>query len=486
MSYTSIVFYVLLVILLLLYYVIPQKGKWIVLLAGSFLFYYFVCTDKRMLLLFGATIVISYLFGLLLQDIRRREASDTALKCTLFAGIIVSIAPLLLSKIGTLFFTSILHKPGIAFLIPVGLSFYSLQIISYLTDIYRGDIECQRNFLKYALFISFFPQIIQGPIPRYSQLQHQLLAGHTFEESNLMGGIQLVIWGFFLKYMIADKAGIIVNEVFDNYTVYSGVYIWIAAILYSIQLYADFMSCVTLSRGCAQMFGIHLVDNFKRPYFSGSIKDFWRRWHISLSFFFRDYLYIPLGGNRKGKVRKYLNLLITFLISGLWHGGSLNFIFWGFLHGIYQVIGEITSPIRDFVLTHLALPKHSKMRKLLQILTTDFLVMMGWVFFRAVSLKAGFSMVKSMFLSFNPWVLFDDSLYRLGLSQKECGVLLASVLLLLIVSFLQERGKQLRAWFASQNVIIRYAIYLCAIWCIWIFGTYGYGYDANAFIYGGF
>ena len=206
---------------------------------------------------------------------------------------------------------------GFHWVIPMGLAFYTLQMLSYLIDIASGKINAEKNLARYALYISFFPQILQGPIPRWSELAPQLFEGHEIREKNLREGLQLVLWGFFLKWMIADKAAILVNTVFDRFPSYQGVYILIAGILYSLQLYTDFLACVTLSQGVAQLFGISLADNSHQPYFSRSIREFWRRWHISLSRWLKDYVYIPLGGSRRGTAQKYRNLLLTFLISGL-------------------------------------------------------------------------------------------------------------------------------------------------------------------------
>lgn len=207
---------------------------------------------------------------------------------------------------------------------------------------------------------------------------------------------------------------------------------------------------------------------------------------MSLSAWLRDYVYIPLGGNRRGKIRKYMNLIITFAVSGLWHGGRWKYIFWGLLHAFYQIAGEILEKPVNFILEKALLPKGSKMRKFVEMVFTSFLVMIAWIIFRAESLKAGVKMILSMFSMFNPWILFDNSLFRLGLSQKEFEVLFLAVLLLTAVSALQEKGIKIREWFNRQNMLIRWTIYLCSIWTIWIFGTYGFGFNSADFIYGGF
>ena len=331
MSYVSIPYYIMVVLAVVLYYAFPKKIRWMVLLLASGCFYYAVSERKEQLVMFGISIVLSYYSGILLQRGRDRKYKNSTLKMILTAGIIASGLPLLVSKCAEFFLGSVLHKPLIHWILPVGLSFYSLQTIGYLVDVYRAKMDPQKNIFRYTLFVSFFPLIIQGPISRYDQLGKQLFEGHDYDSQRLMRGIQLILWGWMLKYLIADKASVFVNAVFDHSAVYSGVFILVAAVLYSIQLYTDFLSCVTMSQGVAELFGIELTDNFNHPYFSTSINDFWKRWHKSLSAWLRDYIYIPLGGNRKGKLRQMFNMLAVWLLTGLWHGANWNFIAWGLL-----------------------------------------------------------------------------------------------------------------------------------------------------------
>lgn len=348
-----------------------------------------------------------------------------------------------------------------------------------------NGMQGDENFYPGVLFISFFPQIIQGPIPRYKQLFPQLFAGRLCRADEFMQGIQLVIWGFFLKFMLANKAGIIVDSIFNS-PMYFGYYALVGGILYSLQLYADFEACVCISQGVAQLFGIKLADNFRRPYFSTSVKEFWSRWHISLSTWLRDYVYIPLGGNRHGILRKRLNLLLTFAVSGLWHGGSPKFLAWGIMHALYIILGEMCQKWRVQILAYCDIPRQSGFHIALARLGTGFCVMLAWIIFRAKDPSGGLRMIASIFTADNAWIFFDNSLYRLGLHQKEFDALILAIMVLACVSALQERGVQLRAWFQKQNIILRWLVYLAAITCIWIFGTYGYGFNANDFIYGGF
>ncbi len=477
MDYLSFVFYAFVAASVLVYYIVPVRFRWVVLLAGSMYFYCRLVKDVRTLLIFLVSVLLGFAFGLLIEKQRN--------KVTLFFAVFISLFVLIGLRFTDFFPAVRAWRDGFDWLVPVGVSFYSLQLAAYLADVYRGKISAQRNPLKFVLFISFFPQIIQGPVPRYEQLGEQLFRGNRYDSRNIIKGIQLIIWGFFLKLMIADKAAVIVNTVFDNYERYEGFYILVAAVLYSIQLYTDFLSCVTLSQGTAQLYGISLVNNFDHPYFSTSIQEFWRKWHMSFSFWLRDYIYIPLGGNRKGKFRKYVNLILTFAVSGIWHGGNLRFLFWGILHAVYQIVGGLTYGVRNRLYERAGIKADSWFRKGIKMFVTFYLVMLGWIIFRAERLKAGIWMIRSMFCKFNPWIFFNDALFKLGLDWKECVVLFASVVVLAVVSFLQCRF-ELREKILEQNLVVRWTIYLAAVWVIWIFGTYGYGFNAQDFIYGGF
>lgn len=484
MVYISLLFYLFIVILLIAYYALPMRYRWLVLLGGSIFFYYWQA--KKVFVLFLLTILVSYALGRYIGYLRNNNIGRKKIYCFcwIVGAIIIVVVPLLVMRNGNSILQKWLNMGSVSLIVPLGISFYTLQIIAYLVDVYNGKVEPQRNIFKYALFISFFPNIIQGPIPRYKQLQTQLIEGHKFEEKEFVKGIHLIIWGFFLKLMIADKAGVVVDTVFNNYCQYAGGYIWIAGCLYSIQLYADFMACSIISKGVSELFGIEIVDNFIHPYKATSIKDFWRRWHISLSTWLRDYIYIPLGGNRKGKFAKYRNLIITFAVSGIWHGVGFKYLFWGLLHAFYQVMGEIFGPINEKLLACFRTPK-GLFRKTIQTIITFIFVMLGWIIFRADSLKIGLGMIYSMFTVYNPWIFFDDSIFSLGLAWKEWGVLIGAMLILAAVGGVQEKIC-IRDWILEQHIVVRWGIYVLAIWCIWVLGTYGYGFNAQDFIYGGF
>lgn len=477
MSYTSFGYYILAGVSVLFYYGMPIRKRWIVLLAASSVFYILVCgRDPGQIAVFFLTILVSYMAGLLLE----RKRGNRKL---LIAAAVISSAPLLLARADSLLPASLLPGNGLDMILPVGMAFYSLQIISYLADVSRGNIPAQRNFAKYALFVSFFPQILQGPIPRYGQLEQQLVKGHRFKAENIVRGYLLIVWGFFLKFMIADKAGIVVNTVYNDPQMYQGGFVLAAGVLYSLQLYADFLACTTISQGVSRLFGITLMDNFRHPYLAVAVKDFWRRWHLSLSSWLRDYIYIPLGGNRKGKVRKYINILITFAISGIWHGNGVHYLVWGITHAVYQILGELLAPFRKKVKQITGVKPGSRVERLIAQFITFNLVMLAWILFRASSPGEGIRMVLSIFTVRNPWIFFDDSMLNLGLSWKEWCVLFLSVCVLRKVSLRQEEGISLTDRLLAQPLFVRWLCYIAAALLVMVFGTYGFGFQAADFIY---
>lgn len=460
------------------YYLLPLKLRPFWLLAASLFFY--IYADIRYLLFLLASILSCYAGARAIQGRTGRKKFVLLLVLLFNLGLLacVKFLPYSLNLLGLVLGREL---PQPRLLVPLGISFYTLQALSYLIDVYRGEIRCERRLWSFALYMSFFPIIMQGPICRYSQLSPQLSSPHRLDYRQLKFGAQLMLWGFFKKLVIADRAGLLVNQVFDNYEAYAGLSVFLAMCLYTFQLYADFSGCVDISRGVSGMLGISLPDNFRRPLFSQSIQEFWRRWHISLSSWFRDYVYIPLGGNRKGQFRKHLNVLLVFALSGIWHGVGMNYLFWGLLHGVYQVTGALSRRPREAVLRRLGLSRNSRALTLPRQLFCFLLVSFAFLFFRAPGLRAGMHMARAMFLgSWLPQPV--GALFSLGLDRPDMLVLAVSLALLLAVSLIQER-QSLRELISRQRLPLRWALYLLCLFAVLIFGIYGPGYDSAQFIY---
>lgn len=486
MLFNSLEFLIFFPIVVLLYYVIPQKWNKIWLLATSYFFY--LCWSIPYVLVLLFVTVSSWCFGQLLQ----RKKSKAALSM----GIIVVVASLLLFKYADfvlLNVNSLLGKTGISYrtplfslALPVGISFYTLQALSYLIDIYKGKINSEKNILHYALYISFFPTVVSGPIQKAGIFLSQVLTPKKFEYEKVRNGLIQMTWGFFLKIVIADRIAILVNRVYDDYSAYSGSILIVATICYGIQLYCDFAGYSYLAMGIAKALGYQVCENFKQPYLAVSVKDFWRRWHISLSSWLRDYIYIPLGGSRVSKGRKYLNLMITFLISGLWHGASWGYVFWGFLHGFYQVVGEVTAPIRDRIRGMLHITADGKGYGIFRRIFVFALIDYAWLYFRAPSLRAGFEMTRQMLQHL--WIsnLYDGSLTQLGLDDLQLMVVGIAIIIAFVVDILHEKEIPIDNHIRKMSLPQRWSLYFVAGCWLLITVIQNVGGKASVFLYSKF
>ena len=359
MLFNSYQFLIFFPVVVLLYYVIPPKIRYLWLLAASY--YFYMCWNAKYALLLLSSTLVTYISGYLIDRIRqarypqkkeqRRKSWVVAACCAINLGILFyfKYANFTIEVLKRAF--ELIHiqwnPPHADVLLPVGISFYTFQALSYTIDVYRGEIPAEKNFFRYALFVSFFPQLVAGPIERSKNLLTQLAAPSSFNAEKAKSGLLLMLWGFFLKTVLADRIAIFVDFVYGNFEKYNGLYIAVATVLFAVQIYCDFAGYSTIAIGAAEVLGIDLMENFDAPYLVTSVAAFWRRWHISLTSWFKDYLYIPLGGSRKGVYRKYVNKMIVFLLSGLWHGADFSYVVWGALNGAYQIIGEILMPLRS-------------------------------------------------------------------------------------------------------------------------------------------
>lgn len=529
MNFVSIDFIVFILGLFLIYFVVPKKIQWIVLLIGSYTFFYL--TSAKLIVFAIITSMVSFISGIVLNRInhvtteylaankkdmskdekklyKKRQARKK--KWIVAFAVIINLGILVVLKYGAFIggnlnsvleiFGLHINVPNLNYLLPIGISFYTLQSIGYVVDMYRNKYEADKNFFKFSLFMTYFPQIIQGPIARYDQLAKQLYEGHSFDYSRVTQGAQLILWGFMKKLLVADRLSIMVNEIFNNYTEYEGIIYLIAGIAYGMQVYCDFSGGMDIARGVSQIFGIELSLNFERPYFAKSISEFWRRWHISLGSWMRDYIFYPLSlskffgtlskftrkilGNYIGKkLPTFLSMFIVFLLVGVWHGSSWKYVVYGLWNGIIIVTSILLDPYYDKWLKKLNIKTDCFSWGFFQMLRTFFLCSLGRLFPRAGSCTIAIDMFTGIFKKFNPWVLFDGTIFSLGLDLSDFVILGIMVIILLAVGILQERGMHIRETIAQQNLYFRWVVYLGAIAFLVVYGVYGPGYSATEFIY---
>lgn len=495
MTFNSTSFLVFFPIVVLIFFLIPQRGKNIWLLICSY--YFYMSWNPKYMFLIAISTLITWSVGLLIgkADRQASESRKNRLKkvCLAF-GLTSNLAILAFFKYSSFFMrnlSSVLSRMNIEFhtplwdiLLPVGISFYTLQAIGYTIDVYRGTIKPTENLLEYALFISFFPQLVAGPIERSKNLLRQFKEPHFFDSERVIKGILLMAWGFYKKLVIADRAALLVTPIYSSFESYNSIQILMATVVFAIQIYCDFSGYSDIAIGAAQVLGFHLMDNFHSPYFAASVSEFWHRWHISLSTWLRDYLYIPLGGNRAGKWKKYRNIMITFCISGLWHGAGWGYVIWGVLNGLYQVIGDLTKPFRTQIQKLLGVNTKCWSYRFFQGIITFILIDFSWVFFRADSLSAALNMIKQTVVNFEivPTLVNENVIATLPLEAADFVVLLLSVTVLLIVDLLKDKI-HFRTVFLRQNLVFRFVVYYVIIWVIAIFGIYGPEYNASTFIY---
>lgn len=498
MLFNSMKFLVFFAVVLLLYYVIPRKTRWVWLLAASYVFY--MSWDARyVFLLLGITLATYCLGGAIarLRGSRRGEAVKGRGAALLLAlAVCVVIGLLIYFKYAGMFAQYVNRLWGLLgfgepigsfhILLPVGISFISFQSLGYVIDVYRGRVQAERNLFRYALFISFFPQLVAGPIERsenlLTQIQH-IADQPRISYERFTNGLVLMLFGYFQKVAIGDKAKLLVDTVFAAPDQYGGVALFLAAAAFAVQIYCDFGGYSNIAVGAAQVLGFEMMENFDTPYFAASIQEFWRRWHISLSTWFRDYLYIPLGGNRKGRARKYFNLMATFLVSGLWHGASGHFVVWGGIHGLYQIAEDagkgLLRRLREARGTG-ERPSRPGARPL-KVAVTFVLTVFAWIFFRAESTGGALHYIQRMLFTPSFSGLLGGAL---GLTRNDACALLICLALLFLAELVKYRtGLRLDKYLSGQRLWVKWTACLAMIFCVVIFGEYGLNHAPSEFIY---
>ncbi|MCR5507306.1 MAG: hypothetical protein K6F34_01330 [Lachnospiraceae bacterium] len=529
MSLITLEFFAFFLAVTVVYYLLPGKIQWVWLLAAG-LFFYYKNADTVQCLIFVLFLSVNYLASLKMteESAHPKAAFRTAL-------IFDVMMPMVMKYSGFFFgiYEWITHLFGhkanaslayhyiniIERLCPPRISYFALIVIGYITDVYWGRVKVQKNPGKFVLFASFFPQMTSGPIVQYEQMDGKLWGSrHNLSYSRLISGLERVLWGIFKKLVISERLSVIVNEIYGCYEIYPGFYIPFAAACFAFQLYTDFSGLMDIVLGLSEILGIYLPENFNTPFYSVSLAEFWRRWHITLGEWLKSYVFYAVqqteafrklrkfckkklgkGYEKKYNIPQYLGLLISWFLIGLWHGGGWNYIFGvGLYMGVIIILGELCKPILAWLVTLLHINTETFSYTLFKRVRTFFIFIFGLSFFRAETLREGLRMWKSAFSLFNPWIFFDRSIYQLGLNEHEFHILLFSLLILLTVSVIEHRreireGKaeagcmdECRKVISSQNYVFRLALFVILFIMIITWGYYGSEYNSSDFIYGRF
>lgn len=484
MLFNSWQFLIFFPVVTFIYFILPHRFRWVLLLSASCLFYMAFIPYYILILL--VTIVVDYIAGIYIE-----KSEGAKRRSFLVLSIVANVGFLAFFKYfnfvnGNLAqLAEYIHWnypiEDLAIILPIGLSFHTFQAMSYTIEVYRGRQKAERHFGIYSLYVMFYPQLVAGPIERPQNLIHQFYEEHKFDYVRVTNGLKLMLWGLFKKVVIADRLAVFVNAVYGAPADYSGPALITATVLFAFQIYCDFSGYSDIAIGAAQVMGFKLMDNFNRPYFSRSISEFWKRWHISLSTWFKDYLYISLGGNRVPKWRWQYNLFITFLISGLWHGANWTYIIWGALNGFYLIFGIWTAEIRKRIAHFVRLDRLPRLYRVFQSLITFSLVCFAWIFFRAKTSADAFYIIRHLGSGLGDTASVNsiiDGLSGTGLNRTEFKIGIFAILFMEFVHMIQRHGS-IRHMLSDKPFWLRWPVWYALIISIIIFGYY----NNTAFIY---
>lgn len=532
MSILSFNFIVFLAAALLVYYLAPRKYQWIALLVISYAFY--LLASLRTAIFILITTATTFFAGRWIGKINDEFAVEVAnykgpnpkitreekkaiqakedkrkrvivvLTLVLNFGILIGlkyINPIVDVMNGFCRLVGLRYEiPTLSILVPLGISYYTFQAMGYIIDLYRRKYQPEKNIAHFALFVSFFPQLIQGPISRYNEFNGQLFEPHRFSATNLRHGAELAVWGLFKKLVISDRLAIVTTMVFGNPETYGGYYLLIGTIMSIIRIYTDFSGGIDITRGVAEMFGIVMPENFTQPFFARNFSDFWRRWHITMNQWWRDYIFYPLtlsrplqkfgksmrkvvGDNFSKKLPILIAVIICRIINAIWHGASMHSILSGAYYGLVLALSFYFEPHIVKLTKKLKIRTECLSWKIFQCVRTFVVFGFPYLFTGAKTFKSAFYNLKSLFVVRNPWILFDGSLFQLGVSEHQLRIVSVSLLVLLVISCLKEKGLSIRDELDKQNIVFRGLIYLLFIVAIILYGVYGSGYNASAFLY---
>lgn len=457
MQFNSFGYMFFLIIIFVLHWVIPAGKRWIALLVFSY--YFYMSWEPKYIVLICASTFISYMFALMIEKAEGRRTQ----KILMITGVVIILGLLFVFKyfnfastniVGIFRYFSIpVQEITLKLLLPVGISFYTFQTLSYLIDVYWGKIRAEKHLGYYALFVSFFPQLVAGPIERPENLLPQLRKERKFDYNQAKEGLILIAVGLFKKIVIANTLAKGVDVIYNHLYYYEGFVLIIATVMFAFQIYCDFGGYSDIAIGSAKLLNINLMQNFNCPYFAVSIKDFWGRWHISLSKWLRDYVYIPLGGNRAGKWKQYRNLFVTFLLSGLWHGAEWTFILWGGLHGVYQSVEHAMFGAKSREILY-----KNGYRRFFGWLITFSLVCFAWIFFRANALEDAFYIIGNMFNGIMNPLQYLKAAYEVPHAISKWGTVILGLemLLLFAVDLIQYRTGSIMNYFHSRKKWVKY------------------------------
>ena len=511
MSITSFSFLCMFAAMLLVYYVIPGKLQWGFLLLCSVAYY--LLSGNGFLILYPVfSVSVCYLGIRFLEGVPEEQTGRrrTVLWLTIAANLLVLVV-LKYVNFGIYTIDGIAHLFGssdtliksVDFLVPLGVSFYTFSLLGYVIDVYNGIAVPQRNFGKLALYGMYFPVILSGPILKYREHGQQFFEPHSFCYKTVTRGMQRILWGFFKKLVIAERLGKLVDTVYGQYTDYPGAYIWIATVCYAFQLYTDFSGAMDIVLGISECFGIVLPENFETPFFAKSISEYWRRWHITLGVWMKEYVFYPVlrtkaftslnkkwkqkFGKKKGKqYTTFVAMFILWFTVGVWHGGDWKYVIGsGLLHWCYIVLEELLAPPCQKAMDRLHVNAEGRMVAVVRVIRTFFLVCIGDLFFRAASVGDAFWMLRESVSVWNPQILWNGELLNLGLEPLELLIAVLSLLLLWLVSWLQQKGS-VRERIAAKALPVRWIIWYALLFYVILLGCYGPGYSASEFIYQGF
>ncbi len=478
MLFNSLAFFLFFPVVTIIYFLLPHRFRWIHLLLSSCVFYMAFIPVYIFILFF--TIIIDYIAGIVIENAEGRKR-----KLFLIVSLISNIGVLAVFKYYNFFadnFNGLLSSSGtslplLSIALPIGLSFHTFQAMSYTIEVYRGHHKAERHFGLYALYVMFYPQLVAGPIERPQNLLFQFRQHKNFDYDSVVNGLKLMMWGLFKKVVIADRLAVITDPIFRDPHHHTHVDILVASFFFSFQIFCDFSGYSDIAIGAARVMGFHLMKNFNRPYHARSIGEFWKRWHISLSTWFRDYLYISLGGNRVSIPRWYFNLFFVFLVSGFWHGANWTFIAWGALHGIYMLFAVITANTRQKINNALGITKVKWLNDFLQVSTTFFLVMLAWIFFRAANIYDALYMLQQVPLAFAD--LYHGFAGDMPLETKTSWGMAFAVIAVLEIIHLLQRKNNILSLINGRPIYVRWLAYYVFIFAIIYFGVF----DNRQFIY---